>query len=242
MRHLASLLVLLPTLALIPLGGDTAPLGGDAGKVRPVRDDGRTGTVADKQGTALVRPVGRERWSPVRQKSVLMPGDQLRTPTRGAHAVEVRLAGGGSLVLGPGSLVELEKRGELRLYRGEIEVKAEKNKVLLTGPGAFKGEVAPEKTLVARAKDRKVTVLKAPPRWLTGYRNSTTDEWMGSLIAKVDGRDVPLSVGYHKVDAVIRDQIAQTTVEQSFKNSTARRLEGVFYFPLPADASTRYLA
>ncbi len=98
MRYLAPLLlVLLPVLPMTSLG-DLA---------QPVRDDDRTGTVVDKQGTALVRPVGRERWSPVRQKTVLMPGDQLRTPTRGANAVEVRLAGGGSLVLGPGGLVEL---------------------------------------------------------------------------------------------------------------------------------------
>ena len=123
MRHLAPfLLVLLPALALTPLAHD---LGSDVERAQPVRDDGRTGTVADKQGTALVRPVGRQRWSPVRQKTVLMPGDQLRTPTRGANAVEVRLAGGGSLVLGPGGLVELSKRGALRLYRGELEVRAE---------------------------------------------------------------------------------------------------------------------
>ena len=60
---------------------------------------------------------------------------------------------------------------------------------------------------------------------------------MGSLLAKVDGRDVPLAVGYHKVDVEVRDQIARTTVEQSFINSTKNRMEGVFYFPLPADAS-----
>lgn len=228
MQYLAPLLLVL--LAALP----TAPV---ANVSQTIRDDERTGTVVDKQGTALVRPVGRERWSPVRQKTVLMPGDQLRTPVRGANAVEVRLAGGGSLVLGPGSLVELTKRGALRLYRGELEVKAEKNKIGLTGPGGFEGEVAASKTLMVRAKDRKTTTLKEAPRWLSGYRNSTTDEWMGSLIAKVDGRDVPLSVGYHKVDVVIRDQIAQTTVEQSFLNSTRNRLEGIFYFPLPADAS-----
>ena len=35
----------------------------------------------------------------------------------------------------------------------------------------------------------------------------------------------------------IRDQIARTVVEESFVNHTNGRLEGVFYFPLPQDAS-----
>src|SRR5262249_44737640 len=48
---------------------------------------------------------------------------------------------------------------------------------------------------------------------------------------------VPLSVGYHKVTVDIRDQIARTTIEESFVNHTATNLEGVFHFPLPQDAS-----
>ena len=60
---------------------------------------------------------------------------------------------------------------------------------------------------------------------------------MTTLVAKVDGRNVPLTVGYHKVTVDIRDQIARIVVEESFVNHTAERLEGVFHFPLPADAS-----
>ena len=60
---------------------------------------------------------------------------------------------------------------------------------------------------------------------------------MGSLLATVDGKNVPLTVGYHKVAVEIRDQIARTTVEESFVNPTDATLEGVFSFPLPADAS-----
>ena len=56
-------------------------------------------------------------------------------------------------------------------------------------------------------------------------------------MATVDGRNVPLTVGYHKVTVDIRDQIARTTIEESFVNHTDGRLEGVFYFPLPQDAS-----
>ena len=199
-------------------------------------DDARVGVVVDRQGTALVRPVGRERWTPVGPRTVLLPGDQVRTPARGANAVEMRLKGGGSLILGPGSLVELPSRGAVRLYQGDLEVKGDdKHTVTVTGPGNFQ-ETA-RGTLVLRSQGRTTQKLASPPRWLTGYRASTTDEWMGSLIAKVDGRDVPLSVGYHKVTVEIRDQIARTTIEESFQNATRATLEGVFYFPLPADAS-----
>jgi len=175
----------------------------------------------------------------LRQRSLLMPGDQVRTSVRGANALEARFTGGAKLIVGPGSLVELTGPSAVRLYRGELSVELPEGKkregVQVTGPGGFQQLV--KSNFIGRVSDGKTVVLAKAPRWLTGYKNSTTDEWVGSLIAKVDGREVPMSVGYHKVDAVIRDQIAQTTVEQSFINSTKNRLEGVFYFPLPADAS-----
>ena len=48
---------------------------------------------------------------------------------------------------------------------------------------------------------------------------------------------MPLTIGYHKVTADIRDGIARTVVEESFRNSTDAVLEGVFHFPLPQDGS-----
>jgi predicted Zn-dependent protease len=204
--------------------------------VRRASDDGRVAAVTDLQGTALVRPVGRERWTPLAPRSVLLPGDQVRTSPRGAHAVELQLAGGGSLVLGPGALLELIDARMLHLLRGDLEVTPAAGVALTcTGPGGFRRTL--DGAAVLRADDRDTRALDEAPRWLTGYRSSTTSEWMGSLLARVDGREVPLSVGYHHVDVVIKDQIAQTTVEQSFVNATKSRLEGVFYFPLPADAS-----
>jgi tetratricopeptide (TPR) repeat protein len=79
--------------------------------------------------------------------------------------------------------------------------------------------------------------LKNEPSWLRGFKGSTTNETLGSLVALVDGRNVPLTVGYHKVTVDIRDQIARTVIEESFVNHTNAQLEGVFHFPLPADAS-----
>ena len=43
---------------------------------------------------------------------------------------------------------------------------------------------------------------------------------------RVDARNEPLSVGYHRVTVDIRDQIARTTIEESFVNHTNSRMEG----------------
>ena len=229
-------------LALLSHGWRTPPAilwagsEGPRAPLTPPVEDGRAGTVVDRQGVALVRPVGAERWTPLRQRSLLMPGDLLRTPVRGANACEVQLANGAVLIVGPGTIVEIVGPDALRISAGEIFLEgAQDRQVQVAGPGKFSRTVST--SWIARVEDGQTATLENPPRWLSGYRDSSTDEWVGSLIAKVDGRDVPLAVGYHKVDAVIRDQIAQTTVEQSFINGTDNRLEGVFYFPLPADAS-----
>ena len=220
------LLALLLVLVVLP------PAPGIAGKLA---EDGRAGVVLDVQGRALVRPAGRDRWTPLGAKSVLYPGDLIRTRPRGAHALEFRL-GGGSVLLGPGCEVAIEQAAALRVLRGELEVRAAPDDpVQVSGPGGFAQLV--KGTLWIRSDGRTTTPLETAPRWIEGYRASASDEWMGSLLAQVDGRDVPLAVGYHKVDVEVRDQIARTTVEQSFVNATEERLEGVFYFPLPADAS-----
>ncbi|MHC5021270.1 MAG: VIT domain-containing protein, partial [Planctomycetota bacterium] len=90
---------------------------------------------------------------------------------------------------------------------------------------------------VLRARDNTLTRLENDPRWLVGYKSDASTEALGTLLANVDGRNVPLTIGYHKVTVDIRDGIARTMVEQSFLNHTSTVLEGVFYFPLPAGAS-----
>jgi tetratricopeptide (TPR) repeat protein len=216
MRHaisvsLAVACLLLLSLFLVP---------GPAARAE-LKDDGRVGKVIDLQGTALLSPAGHDRWTPLNQRDLVMPGDRVRTMPRGANAVELRLTGGGAFVLGPGGLLEVGQSGDIRLLTGEME--------FVESTGASPKWV--------RAKDGELTALDAAPRWLTGYRASTTNEWMGSLVAEVDGRNVALSIGYHKVEVVVKDQIAETTVEESFVNETDATLEGAFTFPLPADAS-----
>jgi len=199
-------------------------------------DDGRIGKVVEVQGLVSIRPVMQERWTAVCEKLLLRPGDWIRTDNRGANAVQVQLVKQSRLILGPGSLVEVVSPTLIRAHSGEFEVTpAEGAQLEVVGPGDQKATV--QKPQVFRIKDDKLVVLEHEPSWLKGFKGQTNSESIGSLIAKVDGRNVPLTVGYHKVNVEIRDQIARTVIEESFVNRTPTQLEGVFYFPLPDDAS-----
>jgi anti-sigma factor RsiW len=65
----------------------------------------------------------------------------------------------------------------------------------------------------------------------------------GTLIA-VDpyGQEANLSLRKYRVDVHIEDGFARTTIDQTYFNHHAWRLEGTFHFPLPADASLSRLA
>ena len=97
--------------------------------------------------------------------------------------------------------------------------------------------ISGDKRLVRVDRDEKLVDVVQTPVWLAGFEGTSANESLGSLIVNVDGRNEPLTVGYHKVSVEIRDQIARTTIEESFVNHTVNRLEGVFHFPLPQDAS-----
>jgi len=199
-------------------------------------EDGRIGKVTDSQGVVSVKPVMHERWSPVQPRLVLKPGDWIQTDSRGANAVALRLLKTTGVIVGPHSTIELVKANEIRLLAGQLEITAEADApVVLHGPDK-KQKLIKGKELFRVEKDTLVRV-EQEPRWLQGFKGTTANESLGSLIATVDGRNVPLTVGYHHVTVDIRDQIARTVIEESFVNRTDSVLEGVFYFPLPQDAS-----
>ncbi|NQU25208.1 MAG: hypothetical protein HQ567_28320 [Candidatus Nealsonbacteria bacterium] len=199
-------------------------------------EDGRIGKIVDVQGIVTVKPVMHTRWTPVATQMLIKPGDWLRTDTRGANAVKVRLAEGTEITLGPGSLAELIMPGRIRLIHGELKVHADARRPLtLLAPNDQKLSV--KGTRLLRLDDEKLVRVEKDPIWLQGFEGATANQSIGSLVAKIDGRNVPLTVGYHKVTVDIRDQIARTVIEESFVNHTDGRLEGVFYFPLPQDAS-----
>jgi tetratricopeptide (TPR) repeat protein len=199
-------------------------------------EDGRIGKIADVQGIVSLRPVMAERWTPVTGRMLVRPGDWLRTDARGANAVAVRLVKETSVILGPATLAELVGPRRIRIHSGELEATAPAAaKVELVGPAGQ--PIAVDGATRVRVQNDKLARLDREPLWLRGFKGATTTESLGSLVANVDGRNVPLTVGYHKVTVDIRDQIARTEIEESFVNHTDSQLEGVFYFPLPQDAS-----
>jgi predicted Zn-dependent protease len=214
-----------------------APVADQQFAVKPtLTEDGRIGKVHDSQGLVAVKPVLGQRWTPVRNGTVLKPGDWVRTDLRGANAAEIVLVKYTRLTLGPGTLVELVKPDEVRVLSGELEVAVPTGDTLqLLGP---KEQMLTVKgTHAYRLEPDKVVQLEKEPSWLRGFKGAIAHESIGSLVANVDGRNEPLTVGYHKVTVEIRDQIARTTIEESFVNHTKVMLEGVFFFPLPQDAS-----
>jgi Ca-activated chloride channel family protein len=57
------------------------------------------------------------------------------------------------------------------------------------------------------------------------------------LLVPVDRTVPPLAMVHHKVVATIEDQVAITTIEQTFRNHTDRNLEATYLFPVPRGAS-----
>ena len=224
-------------VATLTLLQNPAPMPDDKFALKPtLSEDGRVGKVSDVQGLASIKPLNAARFTPLRPNTLVLPGDWVRVDPRGANAATVRLLPEATLIVGPGGLVEVTKPDRLRLIQGEIEVTPAKGTpVELLGPGDAK------LTLTERGFYRlvgdKLARAAADPVWLRSLKGASANESLGSLVAQVDGRAVSLSVGVHKVTVEVRDQIARTTIEETFVNHTASQLEGVFHFPLPQDAS-----
>ena len=202
-------------------------------------DVGDLGKIVDSQGIVSVRPKMGSRWSGASKNFAIKPGDWLRTDVRGANALAFRLRGGGQVILGPGTLVEVIDARTISFTRGEVEIAAAKDGGVTVQPAEGKGFTVRggERKVLRRPDGRGLKLLEKDPNWLLGFKGAITSESMGSLLANVDGRNTPLTLGYHKVNVDIRDGIARTVIEESFVNHTDGRLEGTFYFPLPQDAS-----
>jgi Ca-activated chloride channel family protein len=57
------------------------------------------------------------------------------------------------------------------------------------------------------------------------------------LLVPTDPKVAPLAMVHHRVNVAIEDQVAITTVEQTFRNHTDRNLEATYLFPVPRGAS-----
>lgn len=222
--------------ALAAAAQDDPPAGLPEGKPVPLSVDDSVGSVAEAEGTVLVMTANDSRWRPAHKGLRLLVNTSVKTGSRGAHAATLSLHKNRQVILGPGAQVILTGEGAVRVMAGEAEVSgSQESPVTVQGPGESSQTVRGVK--VFRAEDLRLTELASVPKWLQGYKESSVGESLGSLLATVDGRAVPLSMGFHRVTVDIRDQIARTVIEESFINHTKEVLEGEFVFPLPADAS-----
>jgi len=207
------------------------------GKPVALSVDDSVGAISDAEGSVLVLAANDSRWRPAREGQRLAINTMVKTGSRGAHAATVSIHRDRKVILGPGAQVLLRGDGVVRLMDGEAEVTGTAaNAVTVEGPGESTHTVRATPK-VYRTEALRMSELAAAPKWLTGYKDSSVSESLGSLLATVDGRAVALSLGYHRVTVDIRDQIARTVIEESFINHTKEVLEGEFIFPLPADAS-----
>lgn len=214
---------------------------------RSLRDDGRMGTISDVHGLVFVRSFPGHRWTPASPSLPLFAGDQIRCDARGANAAVVRLTQGTTLTLGPSGQMTLSPGERIQLEHGDLQVQPATRKnppkagdgavVTLTGPAGNDVDIAGPTVVRATSAPPGMKKLSIVPPWLKTLEGNLTTETMGSLVAQVDNKDTSLSIGFHHVSVEIRDQIARTVIEESFVNNTGERLEGVFHFPLPHDAS-----
>ena len=140
-------------------------------------------------------------------------------------------------------------RAGITVEKGKLTLKADNGQtmVLLSGESA---ELAK-----GRPPERTASFFTVEPHHRVTTTTTTTTEplviaqaeprGLGRMTARVPGQtDVVSGVRLvsHHVEAVVRDGLARTEVEEVFYNDTGRVLEGRYVFPLPADASISRLA
>lgn len=197
------------------------------------------GSTAILRAGAAVREHGARRLELISGEVLLdvIPGDGTFNITAAAGDVEVRgtkfllrqLADRGELMAGV-------LRGEVRLFNGAGETILQAGESGVLAPGAAPARRDAERLSheVAWARD----ALTDPTDELAAVRR-------GNLLARLpnwQGREWPLPVRAMDVDVYVENGVARTTIDQTFFNHTNYELEGVYSFPLPADAAIARLA
>jgi hypothetical protein len=123
--------------------------------------------------------------------------------------------------------------------RGEVRVSG-LDRPLRAGqqlpPGADRPATAPRVTQALDWTRDLMTAAEAPLVPGSAYAG-------GALVAiDPNGQEAKLALRTYHVDVHVEDGFARTTIDQTYFNNENARLEGTFYFPLPADASLSRLA
>ena len=101
-------------------------------------------------------------------------------------------------------------------------------------------DIAAGKAAVMTASKLEASDKMAGTEWLKVLElEANSDHGIGQLVANADkaNMQMPLEIKSHHVTVTVIDQVARTSVDAVFVNNSDRRLEGTFYYPLPADAT-----
>jgi tetratricopeptide (TPR) repeat protein len=112
------------------------------------------------------------------------------------------------------------------------------------GPGQEASLARGAEPVVAPAIDLAASVAWA--ELAEGIEEQAPSSGLGQLRAFRPGeqrdRDWPLTLAEHRITVRIAGNVARTEIEETFHNDSAHELEGVYGFPLPADARVDRLA
>src|SRR5262245_46478867 len=97
-------------------------------------------------------------------------------------------------------------------------------------PGREPSGLVVEGIAMRRCIPALVLLLAVPLAWCGSARGH-------GLLIPEEKSVPPLAMLNHKVSIAIEDQVAVTTVEQTFRNHTDRNLEATYVFPVPKGAS-----
>jgi len=125
---------------------------------------------------------------------------------------------------------------DVTVVPGRTTVSVSESSVELSARGKVT-EIGPNTAFSVTEAGISQASSQGPAPWLAKLEGAPERETLGRLVARLEGKEVPLSVKAHEVRVTIRDQIAYTLIDEEFENHTGGRLEGTFYYPLPAEAS-----
>lgn len=163
---------------------------------------------------------------------------QQRRPVVMVGAAEVELTPGAHVAISADSA-----RAQVIVARGQAQVQGSDGVVAIAGFG--------QRLLLDKEKPPQLGQAPQLPK-VFGWSERTAQEkalptpelGMGKLVAHRPGqeRELPLDLKDHQVKVSLQGMMAYTEITEVFSNPTGERLEGLYRFPLPADAQISRLA
>jgi Tfp pilus assembly protein PilF len=257
---------LLSNRAAQPAGRQSA----ESAKTTPARGQRLTSQPRPKAPAAKTVAVGEEiRTRAGQRRRLLLPDGSVLYVNQNTRATlhsarRVTLAAGEVFLDAASRLKDRANPFVVKTPRGEVTGQAARFAVrtAAAGPGVVVARGRVQVSGLKRALVAGQQYLPGKEKPLAAPRLSHVLDWTRDLVAAAeaplvpgsthtggalialdpDGQEAKLSLRKFHVDVHIEDGFARTTIDQTYFNHEPARLEGTFYFPLPADASLSRLA